>query len=651
MGFKDSFLEFKGKAKKGEATEEDSKKLQEEYNSLMSKTIRGASNKLIDMLCSYGDLKEAVVGINITPHYIRICQMQHMFDKWNVTHLDSVCVGERFTAEEMLENIDEYVHHIKTLVKKNKIKSKNVSLTVPLSSSIVRLVNIPHMEEDDLKQAASMENFWQNLIQTNENLHEYSINYRLVRKKEDGTMDLLFVASKMDDINLYAEMIRRAGLNPVIVDVRCFALQNALALSAESVSDAYPSAFLEVGPDENHIMIVDNSEIYTYPVAFSNVSATDMVMDNFKNSEMLEMFVHEYASQVRQVIQQHRETYQGDSVKHLYVVSFLPITSSFLNKLSELLQEYFISEFNVLDHVDVPLKLSSRVQGEENLSAWTVTMGTAIRQLNIFDYLKNTKKPQTNNLLPGAKEFVQKERFKIVSSMCMTLASIIILAICGGLYSLVYTKSVALNENLASLSQVEAEHTVTTVEMNRLIGARKKLMSLEKAQAALPSNQLPLLAAYRRINEVIPEGVWLEEVSFMEPSIVKVTGRAIGDQHILNFIMALNEGTAFDKMAIKKMETTKDDSLHSKRVIQVKDFELEGTLGRYAAQNMPRAASGIPYTNTSQETPQTLHFSSMNKMSRYKGIAVTSSVLVNMMTGKTQGIKLMAQALMAGGGK
>ena len=40
-------------------------------------------------------------------------------------------------------------------------------------------------------------------------------------------MEILFVASKLSDVNAYSSIAKKAGLNPVIMDVRCFTLKNA----------------------------------------------------------------------------------------------------------------------------------------------------------------------------------------------------------------------------------------------------------------------------------------------------------------------------------------------------------------------------------------------------------------------------------------
>ena len=85
------------------------------------------------------------------------------------------------------------------------------------------------MSEEELKQAIETESLWENLvIQITDNLNDYSIFHQVInRNSKKNTMEILFVASKLSDVNAYTSMIKKAGLNPVIMDVRCFTLKNA----------------------------------------------------------------------------------------------------------------------------------------------------------------------------------------------------------------------------------------------------------------------------------------------------------------------------------------------------------------------------------------------------------------------------------------
>ena len=99
------------------------------------------------------------------------------------------------------------------------------------------------------------------LAQITDNLDDYSIFHQVInRNSKNNTMELLFVASKLSDVNAYSSIAKKAGLNPVIMDVRCFTLKNAYDNTKDkSITDKVNSAILELGVDENYIMIIHNN--------------------------------------------------------------------------------------------------------------------------------------------------------------------------------------------------------------------------------------------------------------------------------------------------------------------------------------------------------------------------------------------------------
>ena len=73
-------------------------------------------------------------------------------------------------------------------------------------------------------------------------------------------MEILFVASKLSDVNSYSAIAKKAGLNPVILDVKCFTLKNAHDNTKfKSINQNTNSAILEISDDENYLMIIHNN--------------------------------------------------------------------------------------------------------------------------------------------------------------------------------------------------------------------------------------------------------------------------------------------------------------------------------------------------------------------------------------------------------
>ena len=123
------------------------------------------------------------------------------------------------------------------------------------------------MTDEELKKAIDTDSLWENLAQLTDNLNDYSIFHQVINRDKTGnTMDIS-CASKLSDINSYTDIIKKGGLNAVIIDVKCFALKSAvdqINQIAGSIEDSNLTAVLEFGLDENYVMILyENNPIIT----------------------------------------------------------------------------------------------------------------------------------------------------------------------------------------------------------------------------------------------------------------------------------------------------------------------------------------------------------------------------------------------------
>ena len=123
------------------------------------------------------------------------------------------------------------------------------------------------MTEEELQKAIETNSLWENLVQLTDNLSDYSIFHQVInRNSKNNTMEILFVASKLSDVNAYSSIVKKAGLNPVIMDVRCFSLKNAYDNSKTHLGEEkINTAILELGIDENYLMVIHNNiPVITY---------------------------------------------------------------------------------------------------------------------------------------------------------------------------------------------------------------------------------------------------------------------------------------------------------------------------------------------------------------------------------------------------
>ena len=110
-------------------------------------------------------------------------------------------------------------------------RSRRVSAAVAGNAVIVKRVNLPLMDEDDL--AASIRSEAEQHIPFD--TRDVNLDYQVLQAGGDAadgaSMDVLLVAAKKDKVAECAGVISRAGGVPVVIDVAAFALQNAFEVN------------------------------------------------------------------------------------------------------------------------------------------------------------------------------------------------------------------------------------------------------------------------------------------------------------------------------------------------------------------------------------------------------------------------------------
>ncbi|MDB2415285.1 pilus assembly protein PilM, partial [Rickettsiales bacterium] len=539
------------------------------------------TTKWTELLNWYGEQKHALIGVDITPHYIRLCQMEtKKYDgKWRIKHITSSCIKGLFTREDIANHKENYVEHLKFLLEDSGIKTKNAALALPVTGSIVKTVTVPNMSEGDLNRAIATGTFWQNALQMQIDINQYSTYHEIIGRNEiQGTMDILFTATKKSDVDLYAQITKSAGLNPIILDLRCFALKNVFASQVNSMETANEAVvFLELGPDENHILVLGKQRIFTYDIFVSDEEKTAIV-ESFRNSDILEQFLQRYAMQIQETLNNYSSEHGDTTVKNIYVISYLPLITTFIDKLGNYLPNYHFEECNLFSGVDIPDKFAGIVYAKENLSAWAVPVGMGIRKLKIFECQKDAANESNINLLPGSTKFIKEQKAAIISQVSSALAASVAVILIVASLSIVSAQHLSVSFELSKVDHVESIYKKKKKKLTELRSVLNKLSNLDKIHNNIPSNQGKLLSAYTRVNKSIPDGVWLEKIDFEKPDKIEISGNAIGDHHILEFIDNLDNGDEFKKIALKSMKAMKKESEYTKQSIHIKTFTLKGNI-------------------------------------------------------------------------
>ena len=485
---------------------------------------------------------EEIVGIDIAPEAVHVAQVNRdKNDKWILDKFSYRLLDKEKIGDNLIESKDYLAEEITLALANAKITSKNVALSIPVTSAIIRVVTSPLMTEEELKKAIETDSLWENLVQLTDNLNDYSVFHQVInRNSKNNTMDILFVASKLSDINAFSSIIKKSNLNPVIMDVRCFTLKNAFDNIAISAGNKQNSVIMEFGTEENYLMIIHNNipiitDIFLRPQEKQSIKQADPSKENdeFRN------VIRRYAMQIKQAINDYEAKYES-KINSINVVSSLKNIKDLLPVFTKNLPNTRFKMFDPLMTISVPAYNKEKIN-HDNVSVLTSVLGLAFRKLDVFGYYKFVTAVKNINLLPNRDAVRQQNKIKFLSGFALkgfagAIAGIYLLLI--GLSFFQYNSN---KEKLLAFDQVQGEFDRVNSRYSKLMKQKNEMQLALKLGKLVHSNQIYSYRALAQITRSVPVRVQFRKLEFDGSQNISIDGLAFSHADITNFINNLNE--------------------------------------------------------------------------------------------------------------
>ena len=514
-------------------------------------------NKVVDFLKSkIGKSSiqgEEVIGVELTNKEIRLAQINS--NKSNQWVLEKFYTHKIDIPDEssVLENAEKVATELSLALQKSKIDVTNVAISIPVTSAIIRVVTAPLMKEEELQKAIETNSLWENLVQLTDNLDDYSIFHQVINRNEkDNTMDILFVASKLADINSYVSIVKSSGLNPVIIDVKCFALKSAvdqINLISKKAEDANLTAVLEFGLDENYLMILyDNNPIITD--IFLRGQDRKILLES-QDAEEKEALVRRYVTQVKQAVQDFETKYEK-RIRNLKVVSDLENVEDYLSIFRKTLLNVSFTLFDPVEGLKVPQQFDQQVN-LVNRSYLTTSIGLAFRKLDVFGYYKFVTAAKNINLLPDRKSMFQQKKMKAISGFAFKGLAGGIAALYLVLFALSFWNIHSYNKKLVNYVKVQQTHQEKSAELKSVSKELKLMQTTLKLSNSLKSNKELSYRALAQIASSVPTRLKFDQVDYNGGNLLTIQGVAASDQDILKFIENLGKQKLVEQASLSSM--------------------------------------------------------------------------------------------------
>jgi len=510
--------------------------------------------KLLKKRLGKSAVGEEIVGVDLTPTEIRLAQIS--VNKANQWILEKFYVHKYEGIPEngtVLEHPDKVGDELKLAIQKSKISTSNAAIAIPVTSAIIRVVTSPLMTDEELLNAVKTDSLWENLVQLTDNLDDYSIFHQVInRDATANTMDILFVASKLADINSYTDIIKKGGLNAVIIDVKCFALKSAVDQINQisgSIEESNLTAVLEFGLDENYVMILyENNPIITDIFIRGQDRNTLIASDN---QEEMDALVRRYITQVKQAVQDFETKYEK-RIRNLKVTSNLPNVETYLASFRKNLVNTGFNLFDPLDGIKIPAQLEESVKFE-NRSYFSTVLGLAFRKLDVFGYYKFVTAVKNINLLPNRDSMIKQKRAKAFSDFAFKGIVGVVAAVYIVLFGLSFWQISTLNNKISDYPQVVQNHEMKKNEvagLSKELGKLKKQMELSKS---ITSNKKISFRVLAQIASAVPKRVKFLKLDYNGTNQIIIEGLAASDQDILKLISNLNNKKLISQASLASM--------------------------------------------------------------------------------------------------
>jgi type IV pilus assembly protein PilM len=198
--------------------------------------------------------KQSLVGLDIGSHSIKAVELEPQPGKsWRLTRWGiSPPLAEAIVDGEIMDR-QLVTDAISNLFESRGIRCRNVVAAVSGRAVIVKKITMNRLSAADAQQAV----YWEAEQHVPYDINDVSLDFEIVGPvaNDPKQMQVLLVAAKKDMVMSFGDLIREAGLTPVVVDVDSFAAQNALEANYDFAPEEVV-AILNVGGEITNINII-----------------------------------------------------------------------------------------------------------------------------------------------------------------------------------------------------------------------------------------------------------------------------------------------------------------------------------------------------------------------------------------------------------
>ena len=282
------------------------------------------------------DKKDNLVGLDIGSRSIKAAQLVDSKRGNALKHFGIADIAHGAIEEGTINDPESVAQSISQLFKSYGIKQNNVAVSIGGYSVIVKKISVQTMAEEQLQETIHFEA--EQYIPFD--ISDVNLDFQILGESETNPnqMNVFLVAAKKEMVNDYINLVNLAGLNPCIVDVEAFALQNTFESNYDIQDDNI--ALIDIGASKTSLNILKgSSSVFMRDVSLGcgqiNQKIMSLIECTFEEAEQLKYgddpgrltpedlkgivssVVADWCTEIRRALDFFYSTYPEDQIKRI----------------------------------------------------------------------------------------------------------------------------------------------------------------------------------------------------------------------------------------------------------------------------------------------------------------------------------------------
>ncbi len=229
-----------------------------------------------------------LVGLDIGSRTLKAAEIIETKEGRSLKSFGMLDITPGAIEDAAIKDAEIVADSLRQLFKENNIKMQNVAISIGGYSVIVKKISVQTMTDDQLQETINFEA--EQYIPFD--ISDVNIDYQILGENANNPkqMDVLLVAAKKDMINDYVNLVRMAGLNPCLIDIDAFALQNIFEINYDATDENI--ALIDIGAGKTSLNILkSNSSVFMRDVSLGcgmiNQKIISLIDCSFEEAEQI----------------------------------------------------------------------------------------------------------------------------------------------------------------------------------------------------------------------------------------------------------------------------------------------------------------------------------------------------------------------------